>query len=267
LQLWKKHISCLVIRAGTVRYVVYHLTYCIVMTPINRALEFLMWKNLSGTVLEQHKKQNDIINSSSIHDPTSSHGGAAATATAEQEEADMDALINQQLALELSRSRQQKEFLDSLDQKEQEAEDQQLDHSEEHVHQEEDEENGNNHHDEEDDDNYERRQRKKRKNSFFGDEEEEEWVKKVFTNAANSNITNTNDHNNLQPNEKAFQSLDHTPLQQQQPILSQLNSNSWQPDDLHITLAEEAAEVYILGQSHWEYSKVLLSHHIFCLLQ
>lgn len=28
------------------------------------------------------------------------------------------------------------------------------------------------------------------------------------------------------------------------------------PNDLFITLAEEAAEIYILGKTHWEYSKV-----------
>ncbi len=33
------------------------------------------------------------------------------------------------------------------------------------------------------------------------------------------------------------------------------------PEDLNITLAEEAAEMYILGKTHWEYSKVV--NHIF----
>jgi hypothetical protein len=39
------------------------------------------------------------------------------------------------------------------------------------------------------------------------------------------------------------------------------------PNDLQISLAEEAAEMYILGKTHWEYSKMMdylveqLSHH------
>jgi hypothetical protein len=57
-------------------------------------------------------------------------------------------------------------------------------------------------------------------NDSENDDEEDEWLQNVYSSIYTRNIPQVN------------------------------------PNDLHITLAEEAAEMYILGKSHWEYSKV-----------
>lgn len=62
----------------------------------------------------------------------------------------------------------------------------------------------------------------------FG-EDEEEWIQNLFSNSA---------------------------LKMHPPLFS--------VEDLSITSTEEAAEMYILGRSHWEYSKVCLYNISLC---
>jgi hypothetical protein len=62
----------------------------------------------------------------------------------------------------------------------------------------------------------------------LNDDEEDEWLQNVYSSIYTRNMPQVN------------------------------------PDNLHITLAEEAAEMYILGKSHWEYSKVSIESIIFC---
>lgn len=79
--------------------------------------------------------------------------------------------------------------------------------------------------------------------------------------------TNTNSHRSRPHNDgspaqqqrsRQYQRLVEELLQATMPDSAASQRQEVSPDDLTISLAEETAEMYILGRHHWEYSKVVL---------
>lgn len=231
-----------------------------------RTLEFLMWKNLS-TLFSKRTKASHLDISSPITTNSTSRLGAAIHSPMSMQ--DEDTLLEQEFAEELSRSNQRRDLLQQSFaellppsssspkqkrsiKKKKKIEKKKMRQDQDgstSIHLDDNDIEQDEHPDEEEDTNKEEIAEAKRAEIEFDDEDDEEWLKKVFA----TSIRYPDAGNSTAEGGEAT-ALGGT---RRIPPPTTTFTAFWKPDDLQITLAEEAAELYILGQTHWEYSKMM----------